>query len=41
MKEIVEAIVSVIQLLLFAVVVGAVLGLTLAVAYSVFMWWIK
>lgn len=40
MKEIAEVILSVIQLLLFAVGVGAVLGLTLAVAYSVFMWWI-
>lgn len=41
MKEIAEAIVSIIQLLLLAVRVGAVLGLTLAVAFSVFMWWIK
>ena len=41
MKEIAEAIVSIIQLLLFAVGVGAVLGLTLAVAFSVFMWWVK
>lgn len=41
MKEIAEVILSVIQLLLFAVVVWAVLGLTLAVAYSVFMWWIR
>jgi len=41
MKEIAEAIVSIIQLVLFAVCVGMVLGLTLAVSYSVFMWWIK
>ena len=41
MKEIAEVILSVIQLLLFAVGVGAVLGLTLAVAYSVIMWWIR
>lgn len=41
MKEIAEAIVSIIQLVLFAVCVGTVLGLTLAVAYSVFIWWIK
>ena len=41
MKEIAEAIVSIIQLALFAVGVGTVLGITLAVAYSVFMWWIK
>ena len=41
MKEITEAIVSIIQLVLFAVVVGAVLGITLATAYSVFMWWVK
>lgn len=41
MKEIAEAIVSIIQLFMFAVGVGTVLGITLAVAYSVFMWWIK
>lgn len=41
MKEIAEVIASVIQLLLLAVGVGAVLGLTLAVAFSVFMWWIR
>ena len=41
MKEIIEAIVSIIQLVVFAVCVGAVLGITLAVAYSVFIWWIK
>lgn len=41
MKEIAEATVSIIQLALFAVGVGTVLGITLAVAYSVFMWWIK
>nr|DAY16844.1 MAG TPA: transmembrane domain protein [Caudoviricetes sp.] len=41
MKEFAEAIVSIVQLLLLAVGVGAVLGLTLAVAFSVFMWWIK
>lgn len=41
MKEILEAIVSIIQLVVLAVCVGAVLGLTLAAAYSVFMWWIK
>lgn len=34
MKEITEAIVSIIQLLLLAVGAGAV-------AFSVFMWWIK
>lgn len=41
MKDIAEAIASIIQLVLFAVGAGAVLGITLAVAYSVFMWWIK
>lgn len=41
MKEFAEAIVSIVHLLLLAVGVGAVLGLTLAVAFSVFMWWIK
>ena len=41
MKEIAEAIVSIIQLVLSAIGVGAVLGLTLAVAYSVFMWLVK
>lgn len=41
MKEIAEAIVRIIQLLWFAVGVGAVLGLTLAVAFNVFMWWIR
>lgn len=41
MKEITEAIVSIIQLVLFAIGVGAMLGLTLAVAYSVFMWLVK
>lgn len=41
MKEIAEAILGIIQLVLFAIGVGAVLGITLAVAYSVFMWWIK
>lgn len=41
MKEIIEVIVSIIQLVLLAIGVGAVLGLTLAVAYSVFMWWVK
>lgn len=40
MKEFSEAIVSIVQLLLLAVGVGAVLGLTLAVAFNVFMWWI-
>jgi hypothetical protein len=37
MKEFAEAIVSIVQLLSLAVGVGAVLGLTLAVAFSVFM----
>ena len=41
MEEVAEAIVSIIQLVLFAIGVGAVLGITLAVAYSVFMWWVK
>ena len=41
MKDIAEAIVNIIQLVLFAVGVGTVLGITLAVAYSVFMWGIK
>lgn len=41
MKEIIEAIVGIIQLVVLAIGVGAVLGLTLAVAYSVFMWWVK
>lgn len=41
MKEFAEAIVRIVQLLLLAVGVGAVLGLTLAVAFGVFMWWIK
>lgn len=41
MKEIAVVIVSIIQLMFFAVGVGTVIGATLAVAYSVFMWWIK
>lgn len=41
MKEIAEAIVSIIQLVVFAVGAGTVLGITLSVAYSVFMWWVK
>lgn len=41
MKDIAEAIVGIIQLVLFAIGTGAVLDITLAVAYSVFMWWIK
>ena len=41
MKEIAEAIVGIIQLVVLAIGVGAVLGLTLAVAYSVLMWWVK
>lgn len=41
MKEIAEAIVGIIQIVVLAIGVGAVLGLTHAVAYSVFMWWVK
>ena len=41
MKEIAEAIVSIIQLVVLVIGVGVVLGLTLAVSYSVFIWWIK
>lgn len=41
MKDIAEAIVGIIQLVVLAIGVGAVLGLTLAVSYSVFMWWVK
>lgn len=41
MKDIAEEIVGIIQLVLFAIGIGAVLGITFAVAYSVFMWYIK
>ena len=41
MKGFVETIVSILQLIVLAIGVGAVLGLTLATAYGVFIWWVR